>query len=329
MFSTNNPVLLRRHRTLPAIICIQRNTTKIIPTEKDLIKTNRDGMGNKVGTITNRVTAMMEIQSRFDPNSKEYKELEYRIACGQLYQQDELDKLKGIIAKPMPKYWYNYKACNDDSFLKSICVAKKPYFMIYIYDDYRRDYRNYYKEANQDVLSQLGISLSQLLRKNKHSRKEKRFLEYYNAKMPFGIGKCAMNRICWYIEEQFDKYVTYLKKEKDFDYTFLKYNVQNSSKYVEQLKDLEKEYILMNKEIKGFNYHDHSPEAGQEQGKSKYQLKRYVRSKAEEICPDEDERTDIFLDMYYKHGCHIQFFWDCVGLFVVKRLEDMVYGNSK
>jgi len=84
--------LLRRHRKLPPIICIQRNVEKIIPTEEDIINVCRNGMGNKVGVITNRATAMMEVQSKFAPDSKEYQELEYRIATMQLYQQNEIDK---------------------------------------------------------------------------------------------------------------------------------------------------------------------------------------------------------------------------------------------
>ena len=54
-------------------------------------------------------------------------------------------KIKGIVAKPMPSYWYSVAACNslegvsdeEKKFLKSICVNKKPYFMTYVYDDYR------------------------------------------------------------------------------------------------------------------------------------------------------------------------------------------------
>ena len=91
LFSTDNAVLIRRHRVLPAIICIQRNVDKVVPTEEDIIKTNCGGMGNKVGTITNRATAMMEVQSHFDPESKEYKELQYRITTMQLFQQNEID----------------------------------------------------------------------------------------------------------------------------------------------------------------------------------------------------------------------------------------------
>ena len=91
LYSTNNDVLRRKFVKLPAIECVQRNAEKVIVTEKDIKKTNKDGMGNQVGTITNRVTAMMEVQSHFPKGSKEYSELEYRIECGQLYQQNELD----------------------------------------------------------------------------------------------------------------------------------------------------------------------------------------------------------------------------------------------
>ena len=64
-------------------------------------------MGNQVGTITNYVTSMMEVLAKFPKDSEEYKTLEYRIECGQLFQQAELDKIKGILATPMPSDWYN------------------------------------------------------------------------------------------------------------------------------------------------------------------------------------------------------------------------------
>ena len=84
-------MLLRRHRKLPPIICIQRNAEKKVPTEEDMIKVCRNGMGNKVGTITNRITTMMEVQSRFEPGSKEFEELDKRIIISQLHQQNEID----------------------------------------------------------------------------------------------------------------------------------------------------------------------------------------------------------------------------------------------
>ena len=40
---------------------------------------------------------MYDVQAQFDKRSKEYQVLEDRIKCGQLYQQNEIDKIKGII----------------------------------------------------------------------------------------------------------------------------------------------------------------------------------------------------------------------------------------
>lgn len=91
LFSTDNPVLKRRYIEMPAIECVQRNTSKVVVTEEEIKKTNKNGMGNQVGTITNYVTSMMEVQARFPKDSEQYKELQYRIGCGQLYQQNELD----------------------------------------------------------------------------------------------------------------------------------------------------------------------------------------------------------------------------------------------
>ena len=62
----------------------------VLKIEKEVKKTNKNGMGNQVGQITNRVTSMIEVLSRFEEGSNEYNDLLYRIECGQLHQQDEL-----------------------------------------------------------------------------------------------------------------------------------------------------------------------------------------------------------------------------------------------
>lgn len=92
IFTTNNNVLLRKHKQLPTILCIQRSTDKVIPTEEAVLRTNLDAMGNKVGSITNRVTSMMDTQSFFEKDSKEYLDIQKRIECGQHYQQLEIDR---------------------------------------------------------------------------------------------------------------------------------------------------------------------------------------------------------------------------------------------
>lgn len=85
---TDNKVLVENYKPLPAIMCIQRKATKVNVTEKHLIQSNIDSFGDDIGKITNRITTMFDVQSQFAPNSEEYQILDYRIKCGQLYQQN-------------------------------------------------------------------------------------------------------------------------------------------------------------------------------------------------------------------------------------------------
>lgn len=60
-------------------------------TEDLLRQADSNGFGNSIGAITNRITAMYDIQAQFEKNSEQYKVLDKRIKCGQLYQQNEID----------------------------------------------------------------------------------------------------------------------------------------------------------------------------------------------------------------------------------------------
>lgn len=81
---TDNEVLVRNLRELPALMCAQRKAKKVIPTEEDFIRSNIESFGNEIGQTTNWVTSMYEVASHFPEGSKEYKELVYRIQSGQL-----------------------------------------------------------------------------------------------------------------------------------------------------------------------------------------------------------------------------------------------------
>lgn len=87
---TDNPVLLRRHKELPALNCFQRKATKIVPTELDFVQSNIDNFGSDIGTVTNRLTAMYERQALFEKDSIEYKTLAYRIEASQQVQQNAI-----------------------------------------------------------------------------------------------------------------------------------------------------------------------------------------------------------------------------------------------
>ena len=73
------------------IICVQRKAEKKVPTEADIIKSNKLAFNDDIGIVTNHVTSMFEVQAGLDKDSPEYKTLSYRIMCGQLYQQNTID----------------------------------------------------------------------------------------------------------------------------------------------------------------------------------------------------------------------------------------------
>ena len=318
-FSTNNPVLKRRYRYLPAIECIQRNTEKIVVTESAVKKTNKDGMGNQVGTITNYVTSMMEVQSHFEKNSEEYKELEYRIECGQLFQQNELDRIKGIVATPMPAYWYNLGACGDDKRLQSLCAYRKPYFMIYVYDETKKQYKQYVKESNAKCYAIYKCSIQELSEKESLTDEQKEFLFWYERKIPVGIGNCSMNKICKYVESQLDGYKSQLHKNSTFDYNKLKVKRRCTEEHRQALKELEQYYCECISEYKKKRMFYDKMLANENR---KY-LCHSICKKAAEICPNDDERMNIILDMTYGYKGNRQFCWDCIGKLIIKRLEEL------
>lgn len=88
MFITDNKILVENHMDTPTIMCVQRKGKKVIPTEKDIIQSNINSFGDEIGRTTNWITSMFEVQSKFPKTSKEYRVLDYRIKCGQLYQQN-------------------------------------------------------------------------------------------------------------------------------------------------------------------------------------------------------------------------------------------------
>lgn len=87
---TDNRVLVDNLVELPAIMCVQRKAKKCVPTELDLIQSNIDSFGDDIGKITNRITSMFDVISQFEKGTKEYEVLDYRIKCGQLFQQNAI-----------------------------------------------------------------------------------------------------------------------------------------------------------------------------------------------------------------------------------------------
>ena len=87
---TDNPTLVNNLKPLPALVCAQRRAQKSIPDEADFVRSNIDSFGNDIGQTTNWITSMFDAMAEYPPGSIEYDTLNYRIRCGQLYQQNAI-----------------------------------------------------------------------------------------------------------------------------------------------------------------------------------------------------------------------------------------------
>lgn len=333
-FTTDNPVLMEKHRILPAILCIQRRAEKKVITEELLIKANKDSFGDDIGIYTNGITSQFEVQSRFPLDSSQYKELEYRIMCGQLFQQNAIDKTKGIIAKPRPKYWfdsYDSRPAPSDSpdvleekeFRMQTAAVKKPYFLQYVYPQVQKDYKKYISDTEKKCRIEFGMSLEELMNRPLKNEEEALFLKYYEKRMPVGTGPSVINRICRMIEDTFDGYLTQVKCDNEFDWSLLKSGREYEDS--EEYKKNRQKITLLYKQYQTCTSHfmqqaakeGLKPEDIREQ---RIVLLKRFRQECLIQCPDTQMLSDITLDITYSSGSSRQFAWDMCGDIFVENL---------
>lgn len=304
---------------MPPIFCVQRKGVKCIPTEADIIKSNKESFGDTIGSTTNVITSQICLQARFPKESKEYKELEYRILCGQLFQQNAIDAAKGIIAKPMPKYWYDDSENEidpDDSievqeekkFRSTVCADKKPYFFIYNYPTLLKEYKAYVKEINKSCLREFNMTIDELSSSNNLSDQGKELIYYYNEKYPLNKEKCLVNEICWRIEKEF----TDVKKiNKSFNKEILKSGVKYRTKEEVYILDC---YLKYNKLIQK------SITSDQNNPVDYNALANQFKIKCLELVPDIRKVLDILIDIAYTTNSAKSCVWTAFGDVIIDNL---------
>lgn len=328
---TDNKVLVENHRQLPAIICAQRNATKVNITEENLIQSNIDSFGDDIGKTTNWITSMFEVQSQYEPESEEYKILDYRIMCGQLFQQNSIDKAKGIIAKPMPKEWYD-RASNritDDLsdeekerrlFNLRVLADKKPYFMRYIYPNLMTQYNTYIKNTNKKCIREFRQTIDELIEKSPDQRThlEEEFIKYYFQRMPVGIHQCVMNKICTRFEEEFDNYFLKNIPDEEFDYSIMKSGQEYTTTQYNAIKKLHEQY---SKRIQEYMQLSKRERIDKDESAVKRSLMiREFKMECERVCSNASQLCDIVLDLCYRSNNSKQFCWDMCSDEIIENL---------
>lgn len=323
---TDNNVLVNKLTPLPALMCAQRKATKQIPSEDDFIRSNIESFGNEIGQTTNWITSMFEVRAGHKKGTKEYETLDYRIRCGQLYQQNAIDKAKGIICKPMPITWHDRRAANkiedksERNFYRSIVADRKPYFMRYIYPALMKQYNTYIKNTTKNSLREFQMTVSELRSIPKHERSDRQneFLHYYDYRMPVGVNDCVMNKICKRFEDEFDRYITKHNSECKFDYQFIKSNVEYSYSQYNSIRKLYNEYNQKLRNYMIFTGYERVDE---------FDSMSELRTMNEEfkklctiICPNRDALCNIILDICYTRNSTKRFAWNMCGTEIIHSL---------
>lgn len=323
IFTTDNRVILKNIRQTSTVVCIQRKAEKIVPTEDDLIQANINSFGDDIGKTTNRITAMFEVQAGCDPDSPEYKELDYRIRCGQLLQQNCIDKAKGIISKPMPRTWYDRRSVNQiedeeqREFYKRIIADRKPYFMKYIYPDLAAQYKNYIDNTNRKSLREFRKTVPELLSAETLTDAEREFVEHFRKHLPVGMNGCVMNRICSRLELEFDGFNSKPPIGR-FDYRDMKSGEAYSQTQYREIGRIYSSYIDQMKEYAYFAKTQRVDE--EDKAEQRAMLMQSFSEECDRVCSDRRTLCDIILDLCYKKEGTKQFAWDIVAEEMINNL---------
>ena len=328
---TDNKVLVENYRPLPAIMCAQRNATKVEVTEELLIQSNIDSFGDDIGKTTNWITTMFDVQSQYEPDSEEYQVLDYRIKCGQLYQQNSIDKAKGIIAKPMPKDWYDRAAnrITDDLseeevqrrlFNLRVLADKKPYFMRYIYPNLMSQYNTYIKNTDKKCVREFRQTIEELMAKSPDelTQAEAEFIDYYIQRMPVGMHPCVMNKICIRFEEEFDNYFLKNISEEEFDYSIMKSGQEYTTTQYNAIAKLYEQYTKRLQEYMQFSKRERIDE--DESATKRSLMIRDFKVECERVCSNAAQLCDIILDLCYSRSGSKQFCWDICSEEIIDNL---------
>lgn len=326
ILTTDNKVMLDKWRNEPAILCVQKKGQKSIITPENLAKSNKNGFGNAIGAITNRVTAMYDIMASFPPDSEQRKILEYRIRCGQQFQQAAIDKIKGIMTKPMPPYWYTWskvKPSDTDTEEvtlfkeknREIVANKKPYFMTYIYSDLNKRMKKSKKNTKFKAIMDTNMLLEKLLEKSDLSEDEKKFVDDYYEKCPVTDNKSTMNRLCHMAEKLF-KRLGAQKPEESIDFVEILSSGTEWKLDGSKMKKLRELYEQYKSDVKDIGASDDKDE------KNDFfkMLQEDFKRQALDICPDKRVLCDALLKICYKSKDSKKFVWEVCGEQIVENL---------
>lgn len=309
VFTTDNKTVL--NNIIPNLNAITYDKATAKPQRlngTNILATDLRSFNSKIGTITNYSTSFITMLANFKEDSNEYKELLERIKLLRRYIGDSIDQAKGIKTKPFPTEWkkrvFIDKADSDEVkqekyYHNKLVANKKPYFMIYIYEKLKTEYRDYRSKIERTCKEKFGCTLHQLMINPNRTQEEQQYLNAYNRNMPVVKNNSIMNMLCKMIEDVDFKYKRSKNNENlDESYAILmNENIEINEEKLEKLLNLRKKFNgKRNFKIKNSNLNE-----GENSYKNEInEFYEEIRNEAEMICSNKQELSNHLVHIVYK-----------------------------
>ena len=322
-FCTNNQILLDAFEYKTTLMCDQQSMPKKAPVESDYIESDINGFGDSIGSVTNKATNMISLRAQFALQSEyraEYDKLTKRIETMMNFQQNAIDRIKGVVARPVPKEWLNSRMfkieegdaediIREKQIDANIAAEIKPYFFIYRYSQLKTEMDKYMKAVKSNCKIRFGKSLDALYALDERSDEEEAFIYHYEKYMPVSRAPGTMNRICWKIEDEFQS--NDVLPDVKFDPSILKSDAEYTQEEYDAVKQLYDEYNKnMQLFLKGTRKNDSLKE---ERDVFTAQIIDEFAHACSSVCPDIQVLTNILIDVCYTSNKSKTFAWDIVG----------------
>ncbi len=319
-FCTDNKVLIDAFEYKTTLMCEQESSVKKKPEEDDYVRSDINGFGDSIGSVTNKATNMISLREQFDKESEEYKRLTYRISTMMNYQQNAIDRIKGVVARPVPKEWLNARmfkieeeddedVIQDKKINANIAAEIKPWFFIYRYSQLKSELDQYMKSVKSNCKIRFGKSLDSLYACDNRTDEEESFIYNYEKYLPVSRAPGIMNRICWKIEDEF--FSTDVIPNVDFDRSILKSDAKYTHEEYEQIRQLYDEY---NKGMQLFLKRQNQNDLGDDEvGFDIVHLKDVFVDECSKVCPNSEVLANIVVDLCYTSNKNKTFAWDVAG----------------
>lgn len=332
-FTTDNKYIIKgtKRESLP-VICLQKSADKVVCEEISFINADKillKGDVEDVGTVTNRATAIESYKAKFPYGSKEWLELDYRVQACIAISQSSIDCAKGIkIEYGFPKSWISHKVntiTENDSeeviqhkeYYNTLVCDKKPYFFIYVYDHLKKDYNKLKKDENRRCLRRFGKTLDEVLT-NPETDEEKDTVFYYNRKKIVDDSPSVMNKIAWFVEEEFKKF-TLPKPTKDEFVELIKTDSGYKKSNYTKVLPLYKDYLQAMKNINSVFMLNKTNSL--DKTVVRENMLSNLKDKLLGICSNEEELCNILIDICYKDIKNSKHFvWSVCGEQIIRNL---------